>query len=162
MTSPVGFVKSTNHAPGRATLGGELGELQHHRHRPQRLGEPAGTGRLLADAPEPRRDRLVPVAGLVPAHPELHDHEVGAVDRLDAVVGEGEATRPAGPAHHALGQGADDVEPLSVDVEQHQLVHRETVTAGHESLDELRRVRAASTDDRDLHTHAVGIVHSRR
>ena len=47
---------------GRAALGRLLGELQHHRHRPQRLGEPAGTGRLLADAPEPERDRLVPVA----------------------------------------------------------------------------------------------------
>ena len=71
---------------GRAALGRQLGELQHHRHRPQRLREPAGAGRLLADATEPERDRLVPVAGLVPAHPELHDHEVGAVDRLDAVV----------------------------------------------------------------------------
>ena len=34
-------------------LRGELRELEHERHGPQRLGEPAGAGRLLADDPEP-------------------------------------------------------------------------------------------------------------
>ena len=42
VTSPVGFVKSTNHAPGAPDLRRELGELEHDRHGAQRLREPPG------------------------------------------------------------------------------------------------------------------------
>ena len=61
-----------------------LRELQDHRHGPQRLGEPAGAGGLLADRPERRRQRLVDQPGGLAADPQLDDHEVGAVERLVA------------------------------------------------------------------------------
>ena len=52
------------------------------------------------------------------------------------------------------------IRDVSLDVEEGQLVHRETVGAAGETLDELGRVRAAGADDRDLHTHRPDSVHS--
>ena len=43
-----------------------------------------------------------------------------------------------------------------------RVVHREPIAAVHEPLDELGRVGASSADDRHLHTHGRGIVHSAR
>ena len=64
---PTGFVKSTIQAPGAACCAGELGQVEHDRHRPQRLGQPAGAGRLLADRPEAEGERLVEQAGRLAA-----------------------------------------------------------------------------------------------
>ena len=60
---------------------GPLGDVEHDRHRPQRLREAARPGRLLADRAESRRKRLVDEAGRLAADAELDDHEVGAVER---------------------------------------------------------------------------------
>ena len=80
MTMPTGFVKSTSQAPGAAALRSQLGEVQDQRHRPQRLGEPAGAGRLLADRAERRRQGLVGQSCRLAADPQLDQHEVGAID----------------------------------------------------------------------------------
>jgi hypothetical protein len=146
----------------KSTAGRLLRELKHHRHGPERLGEPAGAGGLLADASEPERDRLVLESRGLTSHAELDDHEVGALERLITLCGQREVPRPAGATHHPIREGANDGQPLGVDVQQHEIVHREAVAARHESLDELRRVRAPAADDRHLHTHAAGIVHSPR
>ena len=52
------------------------------------------------------------------------------------------------------GQAADDLEPVGGDVVQHQLVDREHAGPAGEPLDQLGCVRAAATDDRDLHRPA--------
>ena len=50
---------------------------------------------------------------------------------------------PAQPIEHPLGEAADDLEPLRVDVEQDELVDRQAVRAPGEALDQFRRVGAA-------------------
>jgi len=148
--------------PRRADLGGELRELQDDGHGPQGFREPARAGGLLADHVELERDRLVGVAGLVPADPQLHDDVIGAFERLACVARQREGASPAGAPHHALGERADDPQPLRIDVEQRELVHRKAVGTGDEALDQLGRVGAARTHHRDLHTHDSRIVHSAR
>ena len=59
---------------------GSLGEIEHDRNGPQRLGEAAGAGRLLADRAEPGRERLVDEARGLAADPQLDEHEVRAVE----------------------------------------------------------------------------------
>ena len=144
VTRPVGFVKSTNHAPGAPISRGQLGQLEHDGHRAQRLREAAGAGRLLPDAVELQRDGLVLVARLVAADAQLHDHEVRALERLALVAGEPQRAAPAGATHHPLREGADDAEALGIDVQQRQFVDRKAVAAGDEPLDQLGRVGAAS------------------
>ena len=65
---------------GRGAPAGQLGQLEHERDGPQRLGEAAGTGRLLADDAEARRHRLVGQPGGLAADAELDEHEIGAID----------------------------------------------------------------------------------
>ena len=61
--------------PGRHLLR----QPQHDRHRAQRLGQPAGADRLLAQAPVPDGQGLVDVAGRLAADAQLDDDEVGAL-----------------------------------------------------------------------------------
>ena len=63
VTIPTGFVKSTIQASGSASSRDALGDLEHDRHRAQRLRQAAGAGRLLADAAARERQRLVAGAG---------------------------------------------------------------------------------------------------
>ena len=103
-------------------VGGELahagGDLEHDRDRAQRLAEPAGAGRLLADAAAGERDRLVGEPGLLPADAELDQDERGAVERAVEVVRDGELAVVAGRVEHPRGEPADDLAALGVDVVQ--------------------------------------------
>jgi len=147
---------------GGGPAGGLLGQLEHDRHRPQGLREPAGAGGLLADAPVLRGDGLVEVASAVAADAQLDDHEGRAVERLVAVERAHEAPAEAGAAEHPLGQPAHDLQAFGVDVEERELLHREPVGAPREPLDELRRVGAAGPDHGDLHTHRGARLHCGR
>ena len=77
---PTGLVKSMIQASGRRARPHPLGHVQHDRHRPQRLGEAAGPGRLLADAAALQRPGLVPVAGGLAADAKLEQYRARAVD----------------------------------------------------------------------------------
>jgi len=55
----------------------------------------------------------------------------------------------------ALGEPADNLEPLIVDVLQHELVHGQTVAAQMKTFDQLWRIRAAAADDRNLYPHSA-------
>ena len=103
--------------------------------------------------PEPRRQRLVAEARGLAADAQLDEDEVGAVDGGVAIRRPDEPARPALPAEHPLGEPADDLEPLGVDVEQGELVDRQAVGAAREAVDELGRVGAAAADDRELQAH---------
>ena len=135
----------------RGPLGGPLGEVEHDRHGPERLGEPAGAGRLLADRAEPGRQRLVDEPRRLAADAQLDQHEVGAVDGGIGVAGAHEPPRPLEPVEHPRRQPADDLEALRIDVEEDELVDREAVGAPRDALDQLRRVGAAPAHDRELH-----------
>ena len=80
VTMPTGLVKSTIHAPAPRARH-PLGDVQDHGHRAQRLGEAARAGRLLADAAAGERHGLVRQPRRLAADADLHQHEVGAVER---------------------------------------------------------------------------------
>ena len=96
VTMPTGLVKSTIQASGCGPARGPLGDVEHHRHRAQRLGEAAGAGGLLADAAALERERLVADPGRLAADAQLDQHDVGAVadPRPDRTV---QRTRPGWP-----------------------------------------------------------------
>src|SRR6266511_535404 len=139
--------------PGGGAAGRLLGDVEHHRHGPQRLGEPARPGGLLADAAELQRQRLVDAPLRLPADAKLDDHEVRAVQRLLEPPGQLQPAAEAGPREHAAGEAADHLQALLVGVEQHQLVHWQPLRAGGEALHQLWGVGAASPHHRDLQAH---------
>ena len=63
VTMPTGLVKSMIQAPGVGPAPGPLGDVQDDRHGAQRLGQPPGAGRLLADAAALQGPRLVAGGG---------------------------------------------------------------------------------------------------
>ena len=131
-------------------LADQLGQLHHHWHRAQRLGEAAGAGRLLADGVELEGQRLIGEACLLAADAELDEHEVGVVDRGGGVIGQGQAAWPFDPMQHALGKPAHDLQPVHVEVVEHELVDGQAVAAVGEPLDQLGCVGAAAANDDDL------------
>ncbi len=96
-------------------------------------------------------ERLVHQARLLPADPQLDEHEAGAIHRGLGIRGEPQPAVPLHPKEHAPGEPPDDREAIGIDVVQDELGDRESVAAGGQALDELGRVRAPAADDRDLH-----------
>ena len=107
---------------GCAAAGGLLRELEHDRHGAEGLRESARPRGLLADEAEPAGDRLVGQARGLAADPELHDHEVCALQGLVAAVGEDEPAGPPHAAEHPVGQGPDDLEAFGIGIQQDELV----------------------------------------
>ena len=142
----------------RTTAGDELGQLEDDRHGPQCLGKSTGPDGLLANDPVTRRDRLVAQPRRLPTDPQLEQDVVGPVNRLVAVRGEDEPARPAEPLQHPSTEAADDIEPLLVQVEEHQLVDLEPIRAAGETVDQFRGVGAATADDGDLHAHLICLL----
>ena len=125
---PGGIGEVEEPRPGRAQARGLLGDLEHDRHRPQRLGEPSRTGRLLAEAAEAGWDRLVQEAGGEPAHPKLDEDErrrppiaCFAIGRQRERAGKREL------AEDPLGQPADHLEAVGIDVVEDELVDRQAL-----------------------------------
>ena len=100
VTMPTGFVKSTIQASFAARRAVSSARSRTTRDGPERLGEAAGAGRLLADDTEAQGQRLVDEAGRLAADSQLEQDEVGAVDGRVAVAGEGQSPRPAQPIEH--------------------------------------------------------------
>ena len=135
--------------------GGELPhalrDLEHDRHRTQRLPKAAGAGGLLADAAARERDGLVREARGLAADPDLEEDEVGAVEGAVELAGHDQLAFEALPLEHPLSEAADDLAPLRVDVVQDELPDADLVALAREPGDELRRVRRPAAYDRDLH-----------
>jgi len=138
------------------------GQLEDDRDRPERLGEAAGPDRLLADEPELGRQRLVAETRLLTADAELDEDDIGAIDRGVPISRLEHPARPALTGEHALRQTAHDREPLRVDVEEGDLVDLDAVGSPGEAVDELWRVRAAASDDRQLEAHLTSPVPASR
>ena len=132
----------------RRTLHDLLGDLEHDRHRAQRLREPAGARRLLTDAAARQRQRLVAQPRLLPADADLDQHEVGAVERALELAGDLEPAGEAGAVEHPARERADDLAALVGDVVQRELLDVERGEPGHE----LGRVRRPGADDGELHS----------
>ena len=136
--------------PVGAAGGHVAGDVEHDGDGAKRLREAARAGRLLADAAELRRHRLVQEPGGEPADPQLHEHERRSVDRAAAVGGADELAAEALPAQDPPGQPTDDVQAALVDVVQHELGEAQALGPQPQPLDQLGGVRAAPADDCDL------------
>ena len=128
-----------------------LRDLEHDGDGAQRLGEASGAGGLLPDAAAAQRRGLVAEARLLPADPDLQQHEVSALDGTVEIVGHRQPAAVALLLQHARRHGADDLAALAIDVVQHELAHRKPLALARDARDELRRVGRPGADDRDLH-----------
>ncbi len=128
-----------------------LGDVQHHRHRAQRLGEPARAGRLLADAAALQRPRLVLLPGRLPADPQLEQYGVGAVDgRVQVGGGDHTAAVPLS-GEDAAGQAPHQLQPVRRRIDEHQLLHRQRVPQPGETVDQFGRVGRTAADHGEFH-----------
>jgi hypothetical protein len=98
-------------------------DVEHHRDGAQGLGEPARAGRLLPDAPTAQRRGLVGQPRRLPAHADLHEDEVGALEGAIELTGEHEAPSERLAIEHPARQAADHLQTARVDVVQDQVVH---------------------------------------
>jgi hypothetical protein len=125
-------------------------DLAHHGDRAQRHEEAARPLRLLPDHAVAERDLLVEHAGLEPAGAEARQDRVAAVEARAAVGrgghGEIDAVRP----RHALGEPADEVEAVAVEVDQHNLGAGEALAVLHEAGHCAGGARGTAADVRDL------------
>ena len=128
-----------------------LGDLEHHRHRPQGLPETARAGGLLTDAPARKWERLVGEPSCLTADPDLDQDEVGAVDRAVEVVGHRQPPVETLAGEHPLGHPAHHLAPLGVDVVEDELPDLDAVALAGEPGDELGGVGGAAADHCDLH-----------
>ena len=78
-----------------------------------------------------------------------------ALEGLVPTIGEDEPACPSNAMKHPVGEGPDDLEAFGIGIQQDELVHGQPIGAGHQSLDELRRVRASPAGDGHLHTHGT-------
>ena len=75
------------------------------------------------------------------ADAELDQDEIGVVDGGRGVIGQGQAAGPIDPIQHALGEAANDLQPVEIEVVEHELVDRQAVAAVGEPVDQLGGVR---------------------
>jgi hypothetical protein len=57
----------------------------------------------------------------------------------------------AHPLEDPATEGAHQLQPLAVGIDEHQLLDRQDVAHPAQAVDQLRGVGRASPDDRDLH-----------
>ena len=130
-----------------------LGDVEDNRDGAQRLGEAAGAGGFLTDGRELERQRLIEQAGLLAAHPQLDDDEVGALQRLAPISGQRQNAGPAAFCQHAAGKPTDNPESLGIHVQEDQLVDWQAAGMSGKALDQFRRVGAASANHGNLDAH---------
>ena len=141
---------------GRRARPHPLGDVQHDRHRPQRLGESAGPGRLLADAAALQRPGLVAVPGGLTADSKLQKHGARPVDGGVEVGRPGDDRRVPVAGHDPGGERADDRQPLGVRVDQHQFGDLDVAGQPGDAVDQLRGVGRAAAYNREFHENAFG------
>ena len=151
MTIPTGLVKSMIHASDAARPPHLLGDVEHDRHRAQRLGETPGAGGLLADAAASQRNGLVEVPCRLTTDAQLEQHEVGAVDSRGKIGSSRQLSIPFTTAGDALADAGDSLETGRVRVAQYELVDLDLVAQPGDAVDELGRVGAPTTDHGDFH-----------
>ncbi len=95
------------------------------------------------------------MAGGLPAHPELDDNEIGAVDGPVPVIGGDHVPGPAPFPEDAAGQAAHRVQAVEVGVEQDQLVHGHPVLVSAQAVDELGGVGAPAAHHGHLDSHGA-------
>ena len=128
-----------------------FGDVEHDRHRAQRLGEAARAGGLLAHAAALQRPCLVLLPGRLSADAQLEQHRVRAVDPGVEVGGGDDPARVPLPREDAPCQPADQLEPFGIRVDEDQLLHGKCVAQPGEPVDEFGRVGRTAADHGEFH-----------
>ena len=101
------------------------------------------------------RDALVDRAALETADADGDEHEAGALERVVEVGRGAEREAVAMLGRLALEHLGDPVQPVGIDVVQHDLVERAALEQG--SVDE-GDPEAAAPDDRELHAGRISAI----
>ena len=135
------------------TLGRTLchlfGDFQQHGHRPQGLGKAARARSFPVLSCRTRwaasRQRVAPVDRPLVHWMSTKSAPSRASSRLVVAV-----YSPDVPPRRRMrfGQTADHLEPLTIDVEQRDLVRRQPGRAARDAIDQVRGIRAAPADHR--------------
>lgn len=114
-----------------------LGDVEDHRDGPERLGESAGAGGLLADAAALQRPGLVLLTGRLAADPQLEQDGVGALDPGVEVGGGDDLPRVVLLGEDTAGESADQVEPLGGGVDEDEFGDGQGVAQPREAVDQF-------------------------
>jgi hypothetical protein len=79
------------------------------------------------------------------------DDEVRAIESRTTIERRDDVDRPSETLRHLSGGARGDVQPLLVDVVQHQFLDGQHALSQAEALDKLGGVGAAAPDHRDFH-----------
>ena len=136
---------------GSGELAGALGDVEDDGNRAQRLRQAARARGLLANATAVKRPGLVAMPGRLTADPQLKDDGAGGVESGLEVGRPAHLRRVPVMGHDPLRDAADQLEPVRVRVDQHELVKRERVAQPRHAVDQLRCVSGAAADNHKLH-----------
>ncbi|CAM5505988.1 hypothetical protein STENM327S_01139 [Streptomyces tendae] len=137
-----------------------LGDVEHHRHRAQRLGEAARAGRLLADAAALQRPGLVLLPGGLAADAQLEQDRVGTVDGRVQVGGGDHAAVVPLLGEDAPGEAAHQLQPVRRRVDEDQLLDGQRVPQPGEAVDQFGRVGRTAADHGEFHADINPLLQS--
>jgi hypothetical protein len=135
-----------------------LQDLPHDVDRAQRHEQAARPLRLLADHAVGERDLLVQHARLEPARPVAGQHRVAGVQAGAAVRRRGDGELGAPRRGHALGEPADQLQAIGVEVDEDDLRAGEVLRLLDEAGHGARGPRRPTADVRDLDPRHDGRV----
>lgn len=127
-----------------------LGDVQNHRHGPQRLGEPTGTGGLLPDTAALQRPGLVLVPRGLPADPQLEQDGVRALHSGVDVGGGDDLPLVALLGEDPPGEPADQLQSVGGRVDEDEFGDGQGVAQPRESVDQFGGVGGAAPHDSNL------------
>ena len=155
VTSPVGLVKSTNHAPGAPRRAVSSASSRTTGTVRSAFANPPAP--VVSWPMNPNRPGIVSSDRRAVWPPTRSCTITKCAPSSASSRRSVRTSRPAHPTRRSIrsGQGPDDLEALGIGIQQDELVHGQPVGAGHQSLDELRRVRASPAGDGHLHTHGT-------
>src|SRR5262249_833911 len=128
-----------------------FGNVQNYGDGPQGFCHAAYAGRFLADQAVPPSEIFIPAARWHHANAQLGDNVGRARDTLALVSGKCHFEWLAFGSDHALGEAADDVQALAVNIHQPEFFDWQAVYARQKTVDKLGGIGRTSPDDCDLH-----------
>ena len=126
-------------------------DVLQHRDRAKRHEEPAGTLRLLTDDAVLEGDALVVDARREAAGTERREDSVAAVERRATVGRGGDRDVEAAGACHLLRERPDQLQPVGIEVDEHDLGAVEVAPVRHERRHRAGAPRRASPQVHELY-----------
>ena len=139
-----------------------MGDVEHHRHGSQRIGDTAGPRRLLPNHVEIQRNVFITAPLFDATHPHGGEDEVRTLQRR-LQLGMGSHGRHVGESDgELLEDGGDRGQPTLVDVVEGYLGHPWRPLVANQRLPHIRGAESAPAEDRELHATMTFLPASRR